>query len=279
MSSKTPPTVYRRIIAARLRELRGNRKRPEVEKACNLRDNALYRYESCESSMSDLVAEKVFSYFGVRGKELEDLVNIAKMSRSRTKVTLHSVPSWLEQLLVLERDASVVLEVALTVVPGLLQTERYARAVVSAGSPGYVDEYVAARMERQTILDGKVRLWVVIHEAALRRKVGGAEVMRGQIEHLIEMSRQPNVNIMIIPNAVGAHRGMLTSFKLLEFPVAPNYKLAYTEHLNGAIYVDDPVDVAVFEDAYRHLADAALKSIPSVALLEQIAKDYENDQG
>jgi len=279
MSSTTPPTVYRRIIAARLRQLRGSRSQSEIEQACSLRGNAISRYESCDSSMSELIARTVFAYLGVEGDELDALADIARRGRRRSSsAAVHTAPDWLQQLLVLERDASQILEVALTVVPGLLQTKPYATAIVSAGSPDHVDEYVAARIERQAILDGDVQMWAVIHEGALRREVGGAEVMAEQVRHLIDMAQRSNVNLTVVPNAHGAHRGMVTSFKILGFPMEPAYRIAYTEHMTGALYVDDPAEVAEFEDAYRHVAASGLAKGQALQRLNQIAKDYEDDQ-
>lgn len=226
--------------------------------------------------MSELVARTVFEYLGVTGEYLERLVLIAELSRKRSNGPAVAAPDWFEQLLVLERDASMITEVALTIPPGLVQTERLARAIFAVGGGDQADEYVAARMERQKILDNRnLEYWLLIHEAALRRVIGGPKVMREQVEHLINLSRQPNLRIRIIPNEVGAHRSMLTSFMLLEFGIFPNYKLAYTEHVGGGLYVDDPPGVKEFDNASLHIRDVALPAGQSRTLLTKIAQDYK----
>src|SRR5260370_15292568 len=134
-------------------------------------------------------------------------------------------------------------------VHGLLQTEDYARAVIlianASASAEEIDRRVSVRMKRQHLLTQPEapELWTVLDEAVLRRPPGGSDVMRAQLEHLLEMTDLPNVTLQIVPFDVGPHAAAGGPFTILRFPEPDLPDLVYLEQLNSALYLDQPDDV------------------------------------
>ncbi|MEU7582622.1 helix-turn-helix transcriptional regulator [Streptomyces sp. NPDC041068] len=178
----------------------------------------------------------------------------------------------------LEALATRICEFAPTLIPGLLQTAAYARAVTLAANPfvtdEYVDEKVTARMERAHILKDAARpeYWVVLHENALYIPVGGAQAMAQQLEHVAALMRARQVLVMVLPYGVGAHASMAGDLRLMEFEDAP--PTAYTETSFSGTLVDEPAVVMRAERAYDLLRGAALSPEASLALVESAAEDY-----
>ncbi|MFE1508865.1 helix-turn-helix domain-containing protein [Streptomyces sp. NPDC058726] len=178
----------------------------------------------------------------------------------------------------LERLATRICEFAPTLVPGLLQTAMYARAVTVAANPfvpdEYVDEKVAARLERTHILADATRpeYWVVLHETALRMPVGGYEAMAGQLTHIARLLRERQVMVTVLPYTEGAHPSMGGMLTLMEFDDAP--PVAYTETSFSGTLVDDPTVVKRAQRAYDLLRVATLSPEASLALVESAAEDF-----
>ncbi|MGH8794278.1 MAG: helix-turn-helix domain-containing protein [Stackebrandtia sp.] len=284
-ANQISPTVALRLIASELKRLRDQKgvSRAEVEDAIELRRNALYRYENCESPMQLPIARAIFEHLGQEGEMLETMLNLVRASRDKTQRGMakglpHAgeIPPWFEDFVILERDASEINVLALTLIPGRLQTEEYARAVLQAGVLGKdVEDHVRIRMERAEILDSDShpRYWAIVNEAVLRRLVGGKRVMKAQLEHLATMAQRPGITVQILPEAAGAHISMTASFELLKFDVAPQCGVAYLEYLTGAIYRDAPEETAVFADGYRHLMSAAASERESLRIIDRTIKD------
>jgi hypothetical protein len=144
-------------------------------------------------------------------------------------------------------------------VHGLLQTEAYAHAVVSRGMRGAsaadIDRRVALRLERQKYLvaENAPDLHIVLDEAALRRPYGDREVMRGQLQHLIEISERPNVRLQIMPFGFGGHSGESGAFTILSFPESDLSDVIFLEQLTSALYLDKAEDVTQYEKAMKEL--------------------------
>lgn len=178
----------------------------------------------------------------------------------------------------LERLATKICEFAPTVLPGLLQTAAYARAVTIAANPFVTDEYVqekvTARLERQHILKDATtpEYWVILHENVVRTPVGGAEAMAGQLEHIAGLMRRRTVWVHVIPNEAGAYASMTGDLRLMAFDAAP--PVAYTETSFSGTLIDDPAVVKRAERAYDLLRGAALSPEASLALIESAAEDY-----
>jgi transcriptional regulator with XRE-family HTH domain len=178
----------------------------------------------------------------------------------------------------LERLATKICEFAPALVPGLLQTAAYARAVtlaMNAFAPDeYVDDKVSGRLERQHILKDATRpvYWVVLHENVLRIPVGGSEVMADQLERVAAMARERTVLVQVLPYAAGAYALMNGMLELMEFEDAP--PTAYTEAVYSGNLLDDPAVVKRAYAAYDLIRAAALSPEASLALVESAAEDY-----
>ncbi|MGW0531896.1 helix-turn-helix domain-containing protein [Streptomyces sp. NPDC003032] len=178
----------------------------------------------------------------------------------------------------LEALATRICEFAPTLIPGLLQTAEYARAVTLAANPfvtdEYVEEIVTARLERARILNDAARpeYWVVLHENALRIPVGGPGAMAQQLDHVAALMRERQVLVLVLPYEAGAHASMGGMLTLLDFEDAP--PTAYTETSFSGTLVDEPVVVKRAQRAYDLLRGVALSPEASLALVESAAEDY-----
>ncbi|MFJ8191697.1 helix-turn-helix domain-containing protein [Streptomyces sp. NPDC096094] len=178
----------------------------------------------------------------------------------------------------LERLATLICEFAPTVVPGLLQTRQYARAVTIAANPfktdSYVDEIVTARLERSMILNDATRTeyWVALHENVLRVPVDGPQAMAAQLDHIARLIRERTAVVTVLPYSAGAHAAMGGMLKLMGFEDAP--PVAYTETEYSGTLIDDPAVVTHAQRTYDLLRVAALSPEASLALIESAAEDF-----
>ncbi|MCO5968367.1 helix-turn-helix domain-containing protein [Actinoallomurus soli] len=175
----------------------------------------------------------------------------------------------------LESEADDVLTFELAVFPGLMQTADYARGLIQSGpaeiSDEEVEQRVKVRTERQRILfgDAPARLWAIIDEAALHRPVGGPEVMRAQIQRLIELAELPKITFQVIPFSAGPHPSTAGSFTILSFPRDPD--AAYVETVAGELLVEEAADVRRYEAVFRQLIAKALSPEDTIAMLSKEA--------
>jgi transcriptional regulator with XRE-family HTH domain len=202
------------------------------------------------------------------------------LTRLQRLVEQVSVLPWFKDRIEVERNAIEIREYESYQVPGLLQTEDYARAVISAGRPAMasdaIERAVTVRMTRQEILTPDVnapidrshtpRLWVILDEAALHRVVKNPETMRGQRDHLIAMAEQPSITIQIIPNSRGVVCAYGRAFTIL-IP-ARNSPIVYLQDARSARYVRDRDEVSSYALAYDHLRASALDENDSIALIK-----------
>ncbi|MGV4923880.1 helix-turn-helix transcriptional regulator [Streptomyces sp. BHT-5-2] len=178
----------------------------------------------------------------------------------------------------LEAQATTICEFAPTVIPGLLQTPEYARAVTIAANPfvsdDYVEEKVSARIERADIFKHTTRpeYWAVLHENTIRTPVGGPVAMAEQLEHIAKLMRERAVVVTVLPHSAGAHPSMGGMLTLMEFADAP--PTAYTETSFAGMLLDDPAVVRRVQRAYDLIRLAALPSAASLALIESAAEDF-----
>jgi transcriptional regulator with XRE-family HTH domain len=178
-------------------------------------------------------------------------------------------PDWFKQHLDIEAEASVIKVYETVVVPGLLQLEEYAREVIAAGGGPDIDEMVARRMARQEILtrENPPVLWVLLTESVLDWPVGGPEVMRKQLAHLLELSERPNIGIRVIPRSAGTHNGLDGSFKIM---TSPSGDIAYTESPGGGRLVPSALEVQSYVLRYDRIGQKALPEDQSRVLIRKI---------
>lgn len=188
------------------------------------------------------------------------------------------LPNWFQPYAEMEAKATYIYSFQAGVVDGLLQTPAYARAVLGARTDGDLDAKVAARIERQRILDREAPplCWVVMGEAVLHQSVGGREVMRAQLAHLLEMQEREWVKIQILPFEAGAHAGMPGSFNLLRFEDDPD--IAYTEDFVRGHMTADSAAVKEGFLRYDHLRAAALSVEDSAQLIARVMEERYGDQ-
>ena len=186
-------------------------------------------------------------------------------------------PAWFQDWAIKEAEAATLRWFEPLIVPGLLQTEDYARAIFRTRfkiTSDEIEERVAARMRRQQVLtrDDPAALWVILDEWVLRRPVGGRHVMLEQANRLIDAARQPHIVIGILPAGTGAHEGVTGAFALADFDGAPS--VGYQEGALRGQPVEDPKDVAALALTWDTLRSEALPRAASLALLEEAAKSW-----
>ena len=243
------PAVLRILLGAQLRRLRES-KRITLEEAGNViraSHSKMSRLESGRVAFKDRDIVDLFIHYGVTDQaNIETLRGIAVRANSRGWWHDYSdiLPTWFEEYISLEEAADQIRGYEVQFVPGLLQTEEYARAVtlLAYSNPKEIGRRVSLRMARQARLSGAepVRLAMVLDEAALMRPIGGPSVMRAQLKHLIEMSERPNVTIQILPFKVGGHAAAGGSFSVLHFAESDLSDIVYLEQLATAQYLEKP---------------------------------------
>lgn len=190
-----------------------------------------------------------------------------------------ALPSWFEMYVGLEQAAAVIRSYDVQFVPGLYQTEAYARAVIILGHLGApladIDLRVHLRMARQDLLSrpDAPRFWAVVDEAALRRPVGGEAVMRAQLERLIELTELPNVTLQVVPFQAGGHSAAGGAFSILRFSGPEIPDIVYIEQLTSALYIDKKADVGSYSMAIDRLCVEADTPADTKRLLVRIRKD------
>ncbi|WP_374199275.1 DUF5753 domain-containing protein [Streptomyces sp. ISL-44] len=165
----------------------------------------------------------------------------------------------------LEAEAAAIRCYEPLVIPGLLQTPAYARAVIAGTIPQATAEQAATRLRvrlrrqhRLSAPGNPLRLWAVLDESALRRLVGSREVMREQLEHLTRLGAQPHITMQVLPHDTGAHPGVSGQFALLEFADATDVSVVYLERFTSDLYLEKRSDVRIYSDMYAHLQAQAL---------------------
>ncbi len=193
-------------------------------------------------------------------------------------LSYQAYPSWFQEWLIYEREAKRLRWFEPLLVPGLLQTADYARAVFGTrfGVTGdEIDEQVAARLKRQEIVerDRPAQLWVIIDESVLHRGVGGTFVMREQVRHLIEAAQRPHVSLQVVSSTVGAYRGLWAGgFAMADCDDAPT--VGYQETASAGQFVDRLDAAATLAECWDTLVREALPWAASQSLLEEAAKSW-----
>ncbi|MEU3402861.1 helix-turn-helix transcriptional regulator [Streptomyces sp. NPDC006670] len=185
----------------------------------------------------------------------------------------------------MEAEAAAIRLYEPLVIPGLLQTPDYARAVIAGTIPHATAEQAAARLQvrlrRQDRLGAPrdpLRLWAVLDESALRRVVGSREVMREQLDHLNRLGGRPHITVQVLPHDVGAHPGVLGQFSLLEFTDATDASVVYLERFTSDLYLEKPSDVLLYREMYAHLQAQALSPDSTRRLIDEAVKAYDGPE-
>ncbi|MFI6015378.1 helix-turn-helix domain-containing protein [Streptomyces sp. NPDC051243] len=211
------------------------------------------------------------------------LLRLARTDRERRKAKgwWNQYPGLrsLVEYVALEDIATNVRTWQSAIVPGLLQTADYARALaVGNGSwedPDEIEPFVESRMTRQGRLkaENPLELWAVVHEGALRQLVGGREVMRSQLGHLIDVSRQPNVKLQVLPFLAGAHPGMTSAFTIVSFAEPGAMDVVYMDTTSSTLWLESGEDAVRHNDTFERIARGGLAPRDSTELIERIRKE------
>ncbi|XVU25249.1 helix-turn-helix domain-containing protein [Actinoplanes sp. CA-054009] len=251
----TGPTVLRILLGTQLRKLREAKGITREDAGWEIRASGskISRMELGRVSFKERDVNDLLTLYGVKdANERESLLVLARQANNPGWWQQFSdvMPGWFQSYLGLEAAATLIRTYEIQFVPGLLQTADYARAVIMLGhagvTPEEMDRRVELRRQRQAILDrpgDAPQLWAVIDEAVLRRPIGGIDVMRAQIEFLIEAAKKPNVRLQIIPFHAGGHAAAGGPFAILRFPEPELPDVVYVEQLTSAIYLDKREDV------------------------------------
>jgi transcriptional regulator with XRE-family HTH domain len=279
--------VQRRRLRAELRKARQATDPPltqeQVAREMDWSLSKVIRIESASSGISANDLKALLQLYGVKDSgQVDSLLTLARAARERSWWSAYRdvAPSSLLQLIEYESAASVVRQFETTFIPGILQTEDYARAVIQ----DYYDErpgsdrlraLVDLRIRREDLFDADNRpsFQFSLDEAVIRRLVGGSSVMRHQLRRLIEVADKPNVTVEVIPFSAGLHPGMSGPFEIIEFADPSDSDIVFLESPRGDIVSDDPEETLKYREAFEGLAKAALGPRDSMARIAKIADE------
>jgi len=275
------PTVRRMLVGAQLRRLRTELglSREEAGETIRASEWKIHRLENGQVGFKERDIIDLLRLYEVT--DPDDVAAFLLLIREANTPGWWQhygdvLPRWFRTYVDLESAATLIRTYEGQFIPGLLQTDDYMRAVIGGAqleeSSEEMGRRVRLRMARQTLLtrEHPPRLWAVVDEAALRRPVGGPEVMRGQLERLIDASKLPNITLQVLPFAVGAHSGMPGAFSILRFADPELPDVVYLEHLTNAVYLDKRDEVERYLDVMESLCDDSEHPGRTVELLERI---------
>jgi transcriptional regulator with XRE-family HTH domain len=277
------PSVRLRRLAAQLRELRAESgmTQEEVSERTGIDRSTLYRLESAQQRPQRSTLIQLLDLYQVEEPRRGELLTLLREAGQRGWLQQYrsELPEVYSDYIGFEEEARSISNYESLFIPGLLQTEDYARALLHGTLPyassEEIENRVIARMERQTLLDRDEppRLWAIMDEAAVRRRVGGRETMRDQLARLPEAAARPNVTLQVISFDAGPHPGMDGAFVVLEFPDPADQSIAYTESAAGGLFLEEDVELRRYMLMFEHLRAAALRPEATLTLLAEIAAE------
>lgn len=281
------PTVRRRRLGSELRRLRESQsiKLEEVAERLGLAASTLSRIETGKAPTRTSYLLSMLELYGVTDPgQRQVLLEMAREGHRKGWWAVWDgiLPTGFGIYVGLEAEAASLRVYEAQVVHGLLQTEDYARAVMSTvrrrQTPDEIDKLVRLRMQRQDVLRraDPLELWIILDEAVLRRMVGPSPIMRAQLEHLWEASQLPNVTLQVLGFGSGLHPGMGGSFAIIEFPERFDPDVVYTEGVTGQAYIEErDREVRARCEAFDLLRATALPPVDSALLIRSIAEGSE----
>ncbi|MFC4562517.1 helix-turn-helix domain-containing protein [Nocardiopsis mangrovi] len=282
--SRGGPTVLRILLGTQLRRLRTGKGISREDAGYEIRAShaKISRLELGQVSFKERDVADLLTLYGVTDPDdRHTLLTLARQANTPGWWHKYSdvLPSWFEVYVGLEEAAAIIRTYEIQFIPGLLQSEEYARAVIMLAhgkAPAEeVDRRVNLRMTRQQRLTGPEapRVWAVVDEAALRRPLGGVSAMRAQIEHLIEMATLPNVTLQIVPFNKGGHAAAGGPFSILRFTGADLPDVVYLEQLTSSLYFDKPEETDDYMAVMDRLCLEAAPASETPRYLHRILDD------
>jgi Domain of unknown function (DUF5753)/Helix-turn-helix domain len=286
----TGSTVPRRQLGRHLRDLR-NRSRLTVRMAAQKlewSEAKIWRIETGQTSLRSLDVEAMGKVYGAPADLTEALMGLAKETKARGWWHAYGdvIPEGFDLYIGLEEAVSALSWYESELVPGLLQTEDYARTVIQADKPDVDDDEIErrvhVRMARQALLTRATdppTADVILNEAILRRPVGGPQIMAAQLERLADSASLPNVSVRVLPFSAGLHHGLMSGpFVILRFPLNGDGKEAepttvYVDGYTGDLYLDKPSEIDRYNEAYASISGSSLDEPSSKKLILQAARE------
>jgi transcriptional regulator with XRE-family HTH domain len=276
------PTVRQRRLAQALRELRHEAGLTQDAVAARMgwHTSKLFRLENARSPRVDwLDVKELMDMYGVRSPHREALIQLARDARMMGWWTPYR-DVFTGSYVALEDEASAMRLYCPELIPGLLQTEAYARAVIHAVRPGYDDESVerrvTARLTRQKVLLDRAsppQLVLVLNEAVLRRLVGDAHVMTAQLQALAAAAQRPQVILQVLPFSAGAHASLEGGFVLIQFPEETDPDVVYVEGIMGDLYLESVGEVKRYQSAFERIQTVAFSPEESLTVISEMASE------
>ena len=275
------PTVLRILLGAQLRRLREARRitAEDAGKVVRASGSKIRRFETGRVGVKDRDITGLLTLYGITEEEERQALR-ALAQRANAPGWWHDfsdvLPAWFEAYIGLEEAASLIRIYEAQFVPGLLQTEDYARAVTHLGYDDArkreIERRVRLRMARQAVLEREdpPKVWAVLDEAVLRRPLGSPAVMHGQLEHLAEMAQRPNVTIQVLPFQASSHSAAGGPFSILRFAEPDLPDVVYLEQLASALYLDNPDVVNSYLNVMERVCMEALTSCETTQFLRQL---------
>jgi transcriptional regulator with XRE-family HTH domain len=278
------PPVRRRLLGASLRRLRegAGYTLDDAARILECDRSKISRIETGQRGIRPKELRELLTEYGVEQRRADALLTIARQA-SQTgwwQFYSHVLDDAYQDFISLEASTQAMWTYEAQLVPGLLQTEDYARAIAAASlvaeTQDQREQYVQARLTRQQILtrDAPLQFWAILSEGALRQMVGGPQVMNAQLRYLVEVATsRPNVNLQVLPFAAGAHAATSGPFVIMKFPEAPDLGVVYLEGQTGGIYLESADEVARYTLSFEHLRASALSTAATVRLIDEVARD------
>ncbi|WP_424185684.1 helix-turn-helix domain-containing protein [Actinokineospora sp. G85] len=273
------PTVRRRRLASELRRFREAAALTidEVGEKLECSASKISRIETGTVGVTPRDVRDMLELYGIEEDRREALVQLAREARQRGWWHAYN-EVFTGSFVGLEAEAASLHTHQALLVPGLLQTEDYARAVIRASRPGVeeaeIEKRVKGRLERQRLLTDPQppEYWAVLDEAVLHRATGGPEVMHAQLTRLVEAAAMPHVTLQVVPFGAGAHAGMESPFLILGFPEQADPDVVYVENSMSGVYLEEPSDVHRYALIFDHLRAAALRPDDTADMVERAAE-------
>ncbi|MDX2603715.1 helix-turn-helix transcriptional regulator [Streptomyces caniscabiei] len=283
---RAAPTVGQVVLGRRLQELRESAglKREEAARVLRVAPATVRRMETADVALKIPYVQVLLTTYGVPEPEVAAFVTLVEeANRPGWWQRFHDVlPDWFSMYVSLEGAAHLIRQYEPHFVPGMLQTEEYARAVMEAGTVGQtgpetIERHVSLRMARQKLLtqEKPPHLWVIMDETALMRPVSiRAQVMRDQIDRLLDVTEKDHVILQVCEFASGPHPGTYAPFSLFRFAEPELPDMVYTEYLTGALYLDSRTEVALHLEVLDHMAAHAASAERTRHLLKHYRDKY-----
>ncbi|HWG99108.1 MAG TPA: helix-turn-helix transcriptional regulator [Pilimelia sp.] len=278
------PTILRRQLGAALREFRERAGLTVAAVAGDLgwSESKLSRIETAHIGIRRPDLERLLDHYAVAEPQRRRLLAMAGQARQRGwwEAYGEALPTAYETYIGLEAEATRLREYNATVVPGLLQTDEYAHAVIKMVADIPVDvaaDRVSVRLARRAVLtrEPPLELCLIVDEAALRRRIGGRDIMRRQLRALLEAVERPAVTLQVLPFAIGSHAALAGSFTILDFEPGLDTPTVYCDGMTGGVFRTAPGDVAYYAAAFTKLSARALAPTASQEFITECLREFQ----